>query len=74
MDFDANDDASVADSVDSSVQDTPMFNSNLGRSKYSCTYRRTMHYDPTTGHTIGAEVKLQQLPTITNVLKKQMTV
>jgi hypothetical protein len=45
-DFDANDDASVPDSMDSSVPDTPMVNSNLGRSKYRHTYRCTAHYDP----------------------------
>jgi hypothetical protein len=39
----------------SSVLDTPTVNGNPGRSKYGCTYRRTMHYDPTTGRTIGAE-------------------
>jgi hypothetical protein len=54
--FDANDnEASTSDSVDSYVPDTPIVNSNPGRSKYRCTYRRTMHYDPPTGRTIGAE-------------------
>ncbi len=53
--FDANDDASATDSVDSSVPDTSMFNSNPGWSKYGHTYRHTMHYDPTTGCAIGAE-------------------
>jgi hypothetical protein len=56
MEFDANDDdASVIDSIDSSVPDTPMVNSNPGRSKYGHTYRHTTHYDLTTGCTIGAE-------------------
>jgi hypothetical protein len=56
MEFDMNDDdASVVDSVGSSVPDTPTVNSNPGQSKYECTYRSTMHYDPTAGHTIGAE-------------------
>ncbi len=54
-DSDANDDASATASVDSSVPDTPTFNSNPGRSKYRHTYRCTMHDDPTTGHTIGAK-------------------
>jgi hypothetical protein len=40
-------------SVHSSVPDTPMFNGNPGQSKNGRTYRRTMHYDPTTDHTIG---------------------
>jgi hypothetical protein len=54
--FDANDDdASGMDSMSSSVPDTPTINSNPGRSKYGCTYRRTMHYDPKAGCTIGAE-------------------
>jgi hypothetical protein len=54
--IDANDDdASTVDSVDSSVLDTPSVNSNHGWSKYGRTYRCTTHYDPTTGHTIGAE-------------------
>jgi hypothetical protein len=30
-------------------------NNNLGQSKYGCMYRCTLHYDPTAGHTIGAE-------------------
>ncbi len=46
----------TVESVDSSVPDTPVVNNNLvGQSKYGRTYRRTMHYDPTTGCTIGAE-------------------
>jgi hypothetical protein len=54
--FDANDnDVSVVDSMGSSVSDTPTVKSDPGRSKYGCTYRCTMHYDPTTGRTIGAE-------------------
>jgi hypothetical protein len=46
-------DAATVESMDFSVQDTPMVNSNPGQSKYGCTYRRTMHYDPMTGCTIG---------------------
>jgi hypothetical protein len=45
----------AVESMDSSVPDTPVVNNNLGQSKYGCVYRRTTHYDPTTGHTIGAE-------------------
>jgi hypothetical protein len=45
----------TVESVDSFEPDTPVVNNNLGQSKYGCTYRRTMHYNPTTGHTIGAE-------------------
>ncbi len=45
----------TVDSVDSSVPDTPMVNNNQGQSKYEHTHRRTMHYDPMTGHTIGTE-------------------
>ncbi len=41
--------------VDSSVPDTPMVNGNPGQTKYGCTYRHTMHYDPITGCTIGTE-------------------
>ncbi len=52
MEFDSsNDDFSVVDSVGP----TPTINCIPGQSKYGCTYRRTMHYDPTTGRTIGAE-------------------
>jgi hypothetical protein len=55
-DFVTGDDAlTVVLSMDLSVPDTPVVNNNLGQSKYGCTYRRTMHYDPATGHTIGAE-------------------
>jgi hypothetical protein len=55
-DFDANNDAaSVTDSVNSSVPDTPMINSNPQWSKYGHTDRSTTHYDPKTGCTIGAE-------------------
>jgi hypothetical protein len=55
-DFVAGDDnTSTVESVGSSVPDTPMVNSNPGQSKYGWTYRRTMHYDPATCHTIGAE-------------------
>jgi hypothetical protein len=50
------DDAAMVESVDSSVPDTPVVNNNLGQSKYGRTYRRTTHYDPTTGCTTGAEV------------------
>jgi hypothetical protein len=46
----------MIESVDSSVPDFPVVNNNLGQSKYGCRYRCTMHYDPVTGHTIGAEV------------------
>jgi hypothetical protein len=49
------DDAVTVESVDSSVPDSPVVNNNLGQSKYGCMYRRTMHYDPATGLTIGAE-------------------
>ncbi len=49
------DDAAMVESVDSSVPDTPVVNNNLEQSKYGQTYKRTMHYDPTTGCTIGAE-------------------
>jgi hypothetical protein len=48
-------DTATIESVDSSVPDTPMVNNNQGQSKYGCTHRRTMHYDPTTGHMIGTE-------------------
>jgi hypothetical protein len=48
-------DTATVESVDSSVPDTPMVNNNQGQSNYGCTCRRTMHYDPTTGHTIGTE-------------------
>jgi hypothetical protein len=37
------------------VPDTPVVNNNPMRSKYGCTYRHTMRYDPATGRTIGAE-------------------
>ncbi len=46
----------VDDEANSLVPDSPVVNNNLGQSKYGRTYRRTMHYDPTTGRTIGAEV------------------
>jgi hypothetical protein len=49
------DNTATVESMDSSVPDTPMVNSNQGLSKYGCTYRRTMHYDPTTGCIIGTE-------------------
>jgi hypothetical protein len=49
------DDAITVEFVDSSVPDTPVVNNNLGQSKYGHTYRRTTHYDPMTGRTIGAE-------------------
>jgi hypothetical protein len=55
-DFDVNNnDTSTADYVSSSVPDTPTVNSNPEWSKNECTYKRTMHYDPMTGNTIGAE-------------------
>jgi hypothetical protein len=70
-DFVTNDDnAAKVESMDSSVPDTPVVNNNLGQSKYGCTYRRTMHYDPTPGRTIGVEAR--QLPTITNASKTLM--
>ncbi len=50
-----NNNASMVESMDSSVPDTQMVNSNLGQSKYGCVYRCTMHYDPATGCTISAE-------------------
>jgi hypothetical protein len=49
------DNAAMVESVDSSVLDTPMVNNNQGQPKYGRTYKRTMHYEPTTGHTIGTE-------------------
>jgi hypothetical protein len=52
------DNAAMVKSVDSSVPDTPEVNNNLGQSKKGCTYRHTMHYYPTTGHTIGAATAL----------------
>ncbi len=45
----------TVESVDSFVPDTHMVNNNQGQFKYGCTYRCTMHYDPTTGHTIGTD-------------------
>ncbi len=72
-DFDANDnEASATDSVDSSVPDTQMVNSNPGWSKYRHTYvqeRCTM----TLQQIVQLVQKLQHWPTITNVLKKWMT-
>jgi hypothetical protein len=47
------DNAAMVESMDSSVPDTPMVNDNQRQSKYGCMYRHTMHYDPTTGCTIG---------------------
>jgi hypothetical protein len=41
--------------MDSSLPDTPVVNKNLGQSKYGRTYRRTTHYDPMKGCTIGTE-------------------
>jgi hypothetical protein len=55
VDFVTGDDASMVVFMDSSVPDTPVVNNNLGQSKYGCTYKCTMHYDPVTGCTIGAE-------------------
>jgi hypothetical protein len=49
------DNAATAESMDSSVPDTPVVNNNLGQSKYGHTYRCKMHYNPTTGCTIGTE-------------------
>jgi hypothetical protein len=47
--------AAAVESMDSSVPDTPVVNNNLKKSKYGRMYRRTMHYDPTKGHTISTE-------------------
>jgi hypothetical protein len=56
VDYVTNDDnAATVELVDSSVPDTSVVNNNLGQSKYGCTYRRTMHYYPTTGRTTGTE-------------------
>jgi hypothetical protein len=49
------DNTATVESVDSSVLDTFVVKNNLGQSKYGRTYRRTTHYDPRTGHMIGAE-------------------
>jgi hypothetical protein len=49
------DNAATVKSVDSSVPDTHMVNNNQAQSKYGGRYRRTMHYDRTTGRTIGTE-------------------
>ncbi len=49
------DDASTVESVDPSVPDTPMVNSNPGQSKYGHTYRCISHYDPMAESTIGAK-------------------
>jgi hypothetical protein len=49
------DDAATEESVDSSVMDTPTINNNQGQPKSGCTYRCTMHYDPTTGRMVGTE-------------------
>ncbi len=49
------DDAAMVKSMDSSVLDTTLVNNNPGQSKYGCTYRCTMHYDPMTGRAIGTE-------------------
>ncbi len=55
-DFITVDDGTVTvESIDSSVPDTTLVNNNLGQSKYGRTYRRTLHYGPMTGRTIGAE-------------------
>jgi hypothetical protein len=46
-DFFTNDnDTAMIESVESSVTYTHMVYNNQGQSKYECTYRRTMHYDP----------------------------
>jgi hypothetical protein len=47
--------ASMVQSMDSSVPNTQMINSNPGQSKYGRAYRLTTHYDPVTGRTVGAE-------------------
>jgi hypothetical protein len=49
------DNVEAVESVDSSVPDTSLVNNNPGQSRYGCTYSHIMHYDPTTGCTIGAE-------------------
>jgi hypothetical protein len=48
-------DAFASDSVDSSVPETSIINSNPGWPKFGHRYRLTIHYDLTTGHTIGAK-------------------
>ncbi len=48
-------DAATVESIDFTMPDTLMVNNNQGQSKYGCTYRRTMHYDPVTSCTIGTE-------------------
>jgi hypothetical protein len=53
-----NNDTSAADSINLSVPDTPMVNSNPGRSKFGCMYRLTMQYDHMAGHTIGPEATI----------------
>jgi hypothetical protein len=45
----------MVESMHSSVQGTPVVNNNLGQSKYGRTYTSTLHCNPVTGHTIGAE-------------------
>jgi hypothetical protein len=50
------DNAATVKSIDSYVPDTTLVNKNPGQSRYGRTYRCTMQYNPTTGHTIGAEV------------------
>jgi hypothetical protein len=45
----------MIESVDSSAPVTHVVNNYLGQSKDGRTYKPTMHYDPVTGHTIGAE-------------------
>jgi hypothetical protein len=50
-----NNNASMVESIDSSVLDTPIVNSNPEQSKYGWAYRCIMHYDPATGRTIGVE-------------------
>ncbi len=54
-DFVTGDNAATVESEDSFLLDTPVVNNNLGQSKYGCTNKRTMHYDPATGCTVGAE-------------------
>jgi hypothetical protein len=57
-DFVTVDDNAARVDIDSSVPDTTLVNNNLGQYKYGHTYRRTLHYDPTTGRTIGAEASV----------------
>jgi hypothetical protein len=57
-DFVTGDDNAARVDIDSSVPDTTLVNNNLGQYKHGRTYRCTLHYDPTTGLTIGAEASV----------------